>query len=187
MLQQIKKTTITMNTYPTQDISEHEFMMRNFNDFPNLITENDCKKALIYSIDNVVYIPERFQTQEMWNLYVKSKYFRITLIPIKFQTQEMWNEALKEKYILNHPLYGLDYLYRTHGIEYYCPSEFITKNTIDIVREFCISEYKMYYIKYFSDCIWKKRRAFCIIINKSGFQTKTKLNLDVLKLVVSFI
>ena len=186
MLQQIKKTTTTMNTYPIEDISEREFMMGLLMTPDDSITENDCKKALIYSKDNVVYIHERFQTQEMWNLYVKSKYFDISVIPKKFQTPEMWNEILGDHYI-----YMIPYRYRQctdedDEIEY--PSELITKKTFEIVRKFSIPEEdQMWIIEYLSDLIWKKRCAFCTIINQPGFERTTKLNLDVLKLVASFI
>jgi hypothetical protein len=187
MLQQIKKTTTTMNTDPIEYISELEFMKRIINGFPE-ITENDYKNALNYNKRNVIYIPERFQTQEMWNLYAESTYFVISVIPKKFQTPQMWNQILRDHYICM-----IRYRYRQSTAEDdenedVYPSELITKKTFEIVRKFSIPEEdQMWIIEYLSDLIWKKRCAFCTIINQPGFERTTKLNLDVLKLVASFI
>jgi hypothetical protein len=186
MLQQTPKTTTTMNTYPIEYISDREFMLR-FLHYPDSRTENDYNRAFNYDKSYIEYIPERFQTQEMWNLYVESYYFTITNIPKKFQTPEIWYKALKNQCCSNWLDDDPDYPRLNDEIEYIFPIELITKNTFDIVRQFIIPKEKMYYIKFFSYRIWEKRRAFCIIINQPGFETTTKLNSDVLKLVASFI
>jgi hypothetical protein len=160
MIQQTPKTR-TMNTYHIEYIQDDEFY--------------DVNQ---YNIIHI-HMAEYNQREEMWNLWLKTNLFKIRQNPIKFQTSEMWNQALKQKYILNHRFYEFEHIF---------PSEFITKDTFDIVRQFCIpEETKIYYIKHFSDRIWEKRRAFCTIINQPEFQKTTNLNSDVLRQVASFI
>jgi hypothetical protein len=139
-------------------------------------TQEMCDTLFKRDITCINHIPKHFRTQEMWNVFGIGNITNLKNTPIKFQNAKTWNETLK--IYLKH---------RIFSIFYAIPIEFINRETFDIVRQFSIPPEYDYFIDLWSYHIWKKRCAFCTIINQPGFERTTKLNLDVLKLVASFI